>query len=189
MIEQTKHQFPLYQPTTPVQAARITGFRGAAITDFDNLVLDFAEIGLMATVPLDWLLSHLVNPDPDRMMEQVKQQIVGRYLVVAGDNKTCTLYPAEIFEASHTLINPVSLVPPPKPQEPDFPMHRVDSSAVEEIGYHAPSKVMAVKWKGSGKHTKYGGVPKEVFTDALEAKSIGKFLNASVANKFVVLDT
>lgn len=58
-----------------------------------------------------------------------------------------------------------------------------NSSQVKEIEYNEPSKEMLVTFLTGVKYVYYDITP-EIWKQALEAESIGKFLNSSIKGKF-----
>lgn len=59
----------------------------------------------------------------------------------------------------------------------------VFSDRVQEMGYDAETKTMAVRFRG-GKVYHYKGVPEEVFDDVSNSWSVGIALNEKVIGKY-----
>ena len=64
-------------------------------------------------------------------------------------------------------------------------MQKVKSSNIAEVGYEPEFKELFVKFK-SGKTYVYRGVPRDLFLDFKNAKSLGKFLNAKLKDRYGV---
>lgn len=56
-------------------------------------------------------------------------------------------------------------------------LQRVESSAIEAVGYDAERGWLEVRWIGQERAYRYYGVPAEVYEDLLAADSIGAYVN------------
>lgn len=59
----------------------------------------------------------------------------------------------------------------------------VSSSNVAEVGYDERKRVLEVKYKHGGLY-QYFEVPSIIYSDLLQAASVGKFVNANVKGSF-----
>jgi hypothetical protein len=59
----------------------------------------------------------------------------------------------------------------------------VSSSNVAEVGYDENQRVLEVKFKNGGLY-QYFEVPSRIYSDLLQAASVGKFLNANVKGSY-----
>jgi hypothetical protein len=62
-------------------------------------------------------------------------------------------------------------------------MQSVYSSHVNKVGYDPQSKTLLVQWD-TGKTSAYEGVPPDVADEAINAWSVGSFLNSAVKGRF-----
>lgn len=59
----------------------------------------------------------------------------------------------------------------------------IRSSNLEAIGHDPDSQELQVQFKGGGVYA-YDGVPKELFEELLNAKSVGSLFHAKIKDKF-----
>ena len=59
-------------------------------------------------------------------------------------------------------------------------LQRVQSSAIEAVGYDAQRGWLEVRWIGQERAYRYYGVPAEVYEELLQADSIGGYVNQRV---------
>jgi hypothetical protein len=62
-------------------------------------------------------------------------------------------------------------------------MQSVYSSHVNKVGYDADAKTLLVQWD-TGKTSAYADVPPDVADEAMNAWSIGTFLNGSIKGRY-----
>lgn len=67
--------------------------------------------------------------------------------------------------------------------EIDILSEKLDSSNIEQADYDQYLNVLIVKFK-AGYCYEYYGVPKETFKELVTAKSVGKFFQTNIRNKF-----
>ena len=60
-----------------------------------------------------------------------------------------------------------------------LPRQKVDSSHLEEVGYHGPTSTLIVKFKGDSFY-KYTPVTREGYEALIKADSVGKFFNINI---------
>lgn len=65
------------------------------------------------------------------------------------------------------------------------PMHKVESSNLDAVGYEAASSMMFVRFKREtgGKTYQYKNVPHHVYQELLEDDSPGKYFAAHIRNR------
>jgi hypothetical protein len=66
---------------------------------------------------------------------------------------------------------------------PPVEMQSVYSSHVNKVGYDPDSKELLVEWD-TGKVSAYSGVPPDVADEAINAWSVGTFLNAEIKKHY-----
>lgn len=68
------------------------------------------------------------------------------------------------------------------PRVPDK-MDLVDSTNVTKMGYHPDSKTMMVEYR-NGRVYEYRGVPKEIYSQAKDAESVGSYISRQVKGRY-----
>ena len=64
------------------------------------------------------------------------------------------------------------------------PMHPVDSSSIDAVGYDADAQELHVRFVESGETYVYDGVPELVWRQLLHADSKGTFLNDRIRDVY-----
>ncbi len=61
---------------------------------------------------------------------------------------------------------------------------QVASTAIEEVGYDLATKILSVRFLESGANYDYFNVPEDIYTDLINAGSIGSEFNFSVKGNY-----
>ncbi len=65
-----------------------------------------------------------------------------------------------------------------------MPMHRVDSTSIEAIGYDRRTRELYVRFLESGHTYVYRGVEDEIFEEFLSADSKGNYFNREIKGEY-----
>jgi hypothetical protein len=64
-------------------------------------------------------------------------------------------------------------------------LQRVQSSAIEAVGYDADRRWLEIRWVGQARVYRYYGVPAEVYQELREAESLGTYVNEQVKPRYL----
>lgn len=60
----------------------------------------------------------------------------------------------------------------------------VQSSNLDSVGYDAKEKLLEIKFKWGGTY-QYLNVPEEIYQELMSAKSVGKYFNQNIFDKYL----
>ena len=63
-------------------------------------------------------------------------------------------------------------------------LRRVESSAIEAVGYDGQRRWLEVRWKSQQRVYRYHRVPAEVYAELLAAESVGTYVNQQVKPRY-----